>query len=731
MFPNNSGIPNLRPAWLLYQTWIAIVAFASCKGFAAGPDWPVYLGDSGRSHYSPVDQINKTNVDQLDIAWTYYAGDIRPGRSQIECNPIVVDGVLYGTSPRVRVFALDAATGKKLWTFDPFAQGGDTNEVGINRGVVYWAEGDDRRILISADHYLYALDATTGHPIPSFGQDGRIDIKDGLGRDVSNLWMVSTTPGTVYGNLLFLPTRVGKGSGPAAPGHVRAYDIRTGRIVWIFHTIPHPGEPGYETWPPDAWTHVGGANCWTGMAVDERRGILYVPTASPAFDCWGGDRIGKDLYGNCLLALDAKTGRVLWHYQFVHHDLWDRDLPSPPTLLTVTRDGRKIDAVAQTTKAGYVYVFNRVTGEPLFPIREVPVPPSDLDGEVAWPTQPLPVKPAPLTRQVFSYNEITDISPESHRSVLDRFVRLQPHTPFAPPSTRGTIIWPGFDGGCEWGGAAADPDGVLYVNESEMPWILELQPTRRNAKAPASERGQQLFTQLCAVCHGIDRQGNPGQNVPALLDIGKTLHRDDIIKLLSTGRGAMPGFGFLSQNERGAVADFLLGNKSAPDSDRAVEISGSDVLGGIPYAITQFSRWFDKQGYPAVKPPWGTLNAIDLNTGEYRWRVPLGEEPALTARGIRPTGTENYAGPLVTGGGLVFIGASRDEVFHAFDRDTGKLLWQVKLPAGGYATPATYVLNGRQYVVIACGGGKCGTKSGDAYVAFALPDGKLGKTSDH
>jgi quinoprotein glucose dehydrogenase len=419
----------------------------------------------------------------------------------------------------------------------------------------------------------------------------------------------------------------------------------------------------------------------------------------------------------------------LWHFQFVHHDLWDRDLPAPPNLLTVRHRGRRVDAVAQVTKSGHVFVFDRVSGEPLFPIEERPVPPSDLQGESAWPTQPFPLKPAPFARQLFTHAEITDRTPEAHRAVLDRFARLRPHAPFLPPSREGTIIFPGFDGGAEWGGAAVDPDGVLYVNANEMAWVVNMVETGRETPGvPAS--GRALYTQICAACHGLDRAGNAAQNVPTLVDIGRKLKPQDITALLETGKGVMPSFAFLSARQKAAVTDYLLAPDAAPEPRNEVVASGAatpdetpegDALGVIPYTITGYNRWLDPEGYPAVKPPWGTLNAIDLNTGEYRWRVPLGEFPELTARGLPPTGAENYGGPVVTAGGLVFIAATKDEMFRAFDKRTGRLLWQTKLPAGGYATPATYEVHGRQYVVIACGGGKMGTKSGDAYVAFALP----------
>ena len=689
---------------------------------ASDSNWGVYLGDSASSHYSALHQITPRNVAKLEVAWTYRAGGNDPNnRSQIQCNPLVIDGILYGTTPDLQLFAIDAASGRELWRFNPAAVNGLAKS-GVNRGLVSWASGADHRILYANDHFLHAIDAKTGERIPTFGEGGSIDLKRDLGRDVSALALQSTTPGVLFGDLLILGMRLGEGPAPAAPGHIRAYDVRSGKLVWRFNTIPHPGELGYETWPPNAYQYAGGVNVWTGFALDEKRGLVFCPTGSATFDFWGGNRIGQDLFANCLIALDARTGKRVWHQQLVHHDLWDRDLPAPPNLVTLTHGGRKVDAVAQVTKSGHVFVFNRETGEPLFPILEVPVPMSDLQGESAWPTQPLPTKPSPFSRQLFTYDEITDISPESHRQVLDRFSRIRPHTPFLPPSREGTILFPGFDGGAEWGGAATDPDGVLYVNGNEMPWVLTMVETKSRAGEPLTT-GKAIFTQICAACHGIDRMGNKTQNVPSLIGVEGRLKKPDVLALLKTGKGVMPSFDFLTETQRALVVDYLLGTvRPGPSNDpgRKEGLGGVDVLGTIPYTMTGYNRWLDTNGYPAIKPPWGTLNAIDLNTGEYRWRVTLGEWPELIAKGIPPTGTENYGGPVVTAGGLVFIAASRDEQLRAFDRKTGKELWRAKLPAAGYATPATYSVNGKQYVVIACGGGKIGTKSGDSYIAFAL-----------
>lgn len=683
---------------------------------AADTDWPHYLGDKSSSHYSSLDQITPDNVARLHVVWTFHSGGADPqNRSQIQCNPLVIGGVLYGTTPDFQLVAVDAVAGTEKWRFDPAKEG--LPKSGLNRGLVHWSGGEEARILYANDRYLHAIDLRSGKRIPDFGKNGSVDLKEGLGREASDLYLTANTPGVIYRDLLIMGMRLGEGPAPAAPGPIRAYNVRTGELIWRFNTIPQPGEPGHETWPPDAHRRVGGANVWTGFALDETRGLVFCPTGSAAFDFWGGDRTGQNLYANCLLALDAATGKRVWHFQFVHHDLWDRDLPAPPNLITVTRDGRRIDAVAQVTKSGHVFVFDRATGEPLFPVEEKPVPPSDLPGESAWPSQPFPQKPAPFSRQVFSHDQITDISPAAHRAVLDRFAKLKPHAPFTPPSEQGTIIFPGFDGGAEWGGAAADPDGMLYINANEMPWILTMVPTQGNA---AATTGEGLYSQLCAACHGIDRKGNPAQNVPSLVEVAQRLKKSDVMSLLQTGRNVMPSFAFLNEVQREQLASFLFG--VANDPARKTEPGSESHLATSPYTTTGYNRWLDPEGYPAVKPPWGTLHAIDLNTGDSKWSVPLGEYPELTARGVAKTGTENYGGPVVTAGGLVFIAASRDEHLRAFDRRTGKELWKAKLPAGGYATPATYSVLGKQYVVVACGGGKMGTKSGDAYVAFALPD---------
>jgi quinoprotein glucose dehydrogenase len=691
----------------------------SCSRSSSNAGWRAHGGDWAHTQYSPLSQIDRSNVRELKVAWTYRTGDARAdNRSQIQCNPIVVHGILYATSPQLKVFALDAATGEHRWTFDPFAAGADEHSLGVNRGVVYWESGDDARVLMAAGQRLYALAAKTGRPIPTFGQGGSISLKEGLGERAQRLYVLSNTPGAIYKDLLIIGTRVSEGPGESAPGHIRAFDVRTGALRWTFKTIPHPGEPGYETWPPDAHTRIGGANTWTGITVDEGHGLVFVPTGSAAFDFWGGNRKGQNLYANSLLALDAATGTRKWHYQLVRHDLWDRDPPAAPVLVTVTHNGRKVDAVAQTTKSGHVFVFNRETGESLFPIEERPVPPSDLEGEEAWPTQPLPLKPRPFARQQFTEADVTDASPEARKAVLARLRTVRSGGQFVPPSTQGTVIFPGFDGGAEWGGAAWDQStGLLYVNSNEMPWILSMVKIDSTRESTDFARGRRTYQLNCAACHGVDRDGDPTRTYPSLVNLPKKMPRAQAGAIITGGKALMPAFPLFSAQERRELLSYLYNDKPTASSSRGDE----PMVAGIPYTHTGYNRFLDPDGLPAVKPPWGTMNAVNLNTGEIAWQVPLGEDPTMAARGRRNTGTENYGGPVVTAGGLIFIGATRDERFRALDASNGKVLWETTLPAGGYATPATYAIDGKQFVVIAAGGGKMGTKSGDAYVAFALP----------
>ena len=586
--------------------------------------------------YSALEQINAANVAKLNPVWTYHTGELRRrvGKT-IECTPIVIDGVMYITTGYLRVVALNAATGKELWQFDPLKDHPFPHPLmsgGVNRGCAYWSDrlpnGNRRIIHGTSDGRLFSLDAKTGRLDTSFGDAGIVNLRLGLAANVAALGYGPTSAPAIYQDTIIVGVSCGEGPELSAPGDIRAFDVRSGREVWRFRTVPGPGEFGHETWAGDSWKDRGGANAWGGLSVDVKRGLVFAGLGSAAFDFYGGDRHGANLFANCTIALNAKTGKRVWHFQTLHHDLWDHDLPVYPNLVTVMHGGKRVDAVAQLTKTGYVFLFDRETGKPLFPVDEKPVPASDVPGEQAWPTQPIPVKPPPFSAQFLDETNVTDIGPANRRSALGRLRAIRSGAAFQPPSFQGTIAIPGLLGGANWSGAAFDPTtGLLYVNSNNVPNIITLTPANKRSA---------------------------------------------------------PRYG--------------------------------------PYTHKGYIEFRDHEGYPGIKPPWGLLTAINLNTGQFAWRVVLGEYARLIARGVPQTGTESLGGTIVTAGGLVFIAATKDERIHAFDKQTGKLLWQHQLPAGGYATPATYMVQGRQFVVIAAGGaGKMGTKAGDAFVAFALP----------
>jgi quinoprotein glucose dehydrogenase len=699
--------PSSFPVRLLSLGVVLIgpaIAFQDYRG------WPIYGGGHDQIRYSKLQQITKDNVGKLQVAWTYDTGDAFKG-SEMQCNPIIVDGVMYGTTPKARLIALDAATGKLKWAFDP-SPGKPVTAKQRVRGVMFWGSGKDKRVYYSYKHDFFALDATTGKLVEEFGTKGRIDLRQGLRRDPEKLTITLTTPGAVYKDLLIIGSLVSEGL-PSAPGDIRAYSARTGKLVWSFHTTPEPGEFGYDTWPKDAWKHLGGTNSWAGMALDEKRGLVFVPTGSASFDFYGANRAGDNLFANSLLCLRADTGKRVWHFQTVKHDVWDRDLPAPPNLVTVRRNGRNVDAVAQITKSGYVYLFERETGKPLFPIEYRNVPTQGADGEVLAETQPFPLKPEPFARQRMTADMVTNRTPEAHRAVAERFAKLRSNGQFEPPSLEGTVVFPGFDGGGEWGGAAFDPETkLLYVNSNEMPWVLRLVP---KAAKNTDETARALYDRNCAGCHRKDLAGTPPE-FPALNNISARRTAEQVRTVIRQGAGRMPGFGHLGEN-LGPLTDFLMTGRDQKLEQK--EVVGDGAL-NLKYDIDGYNRFLDPQGYPAVTPPWGTLNAINLDTGGYAWKIPFGEYPALD---MKDTGSENYGGPVVTANGLLFIGATNfDSKFRAYDKSNGKLLWETKLPASGNATPAMYEVNGRQFIVIAAGGGKSGAPSGSSYVAFALPE---------
>jgi quinoprotein glucose dehydrogenase len=681
-------------------------------------DWPAYGGQDG-THYSALSQINRDNVKNLVVAWKFDTGE----KGGIEANPIIVGKVLYATTPRKSVIALDAASGKLLWRYE-FDIPGQV----LTRGVSYWSDGHQGRILAGARNFVYALDAATGKVILSFGENGKIDLRKGLREPYEEQSVALTTPGSIYKDLIIVGGSNPE-THPAPPGDIRAFDVRTGALRWTFHTIPRPGEFGYDTWPKEAWKNAGAANNWAGMTVDVKRGIVYVPTGSAVFDFYGGDRAGNDLFADSLIALDAETGKRLWYFQGVHHDLWDRDFPAPPALVTVTHDGQRVDAIAQTTKSGLLYVFDRTTGKSLFPIQEIPVPKSTVPGEAASPTEPYPTAPAPYTQQSTTVDTLTNRTPEAHAWAVKQFSTMIGGGQFVPPSVdKLTVDMPGFAGGGEWGGTAVDPStGVLYVNANDTAWLVGL-----TIPAPAGSVGEKVYQSQCSGCHGINRAGSPPA-IPSLHGIEGILTDQEIAATIRGGKGRMPPFNSLSDDEVQAVVRYLTKapqQAQAPQRPAArgadpvaAEGAGGKTTNDMPYRTIAFRRFTDPEGYPATAPPWGTLSAIDLNTGKYLWKIPFGEYPELVAKGMAATGSDNYGGPVVTAGGLLFIGASVfDEKFHAYDKTTGKLLWETQLPFSGLATPSTYMVDGKQYVVIAAGGGQSSRKpSGGVYVAFALP----------
>jgi quinoprotein glucose dehydrogenase len=704
------------------RLWGCFLLLAGClagcerKSPGAGSDsafyktWSHYLGDPGRSHYSTLDAFSPENINRLEVAWEQEL----PDAGQMQMNPIVVDSLLYGVTAALRAFALDARTGEQIWVF------GDSLKAwhSTSRGVSYWESGEDKRVFYTMGSDLWALDALSGTPVPSFGDGGKIDLRSGMPAAAREKFVISNTPGTVFKDLIIMPLRVGESLG-AAPGDVMAFNVRTGDLAWAFHTIPHPGETGYDTWEdPNTYLNqkVGGANNWAGMALDTEREILYVPTGSAAPDFYGGDRKGQNLFANCLLALDANTGERLWHFQFTHHDLWDRDPPAPPNLLTVTQEGKRIPAVAQVTKQGYVFLFDRITGKPLFEIEEVPFPASGLEGQEAWPTQPIPVKPPPFARQSQDLTE-EDLSPYApNKEEIKNLFLSSDRRQYRPPGLDPVLLLPGYDGAAEWGGAGVDPaSGILYVNSNEMAWFLQMLPAEN---PPVAGPGELIYRQYCVICHQADRAGVPASGYPSLVNLGQRLSVEEVDNLINRGKGMMPGFPQLSESEKSDLLTFLLEIESG--SERVASGESGSSPPSVPFEHRGYHKFLDANGYPAIEPPWGTLHAIDLNKGGFLWSVPFGDTPGLKKAGDPPTGTENYGGPVITENGLLFIGAAKDGFFRAYNRHTGALLWEYKLPAAAFATPALYEVDGRQYIAIACGGEKLGTPKGNKIIAFSI-----------
>lgn len=731
----NSAVGSHRSARFVAGAICAMMTLTAVgqmvtRSGSAHSTWREYGGAPDGAQYSSLHQIDRSNVGKLQTAWTFSTGDSRG----YAFNPLVIGRTMYVLAHDNSVVALDAATGKDLWTQPLHAK----SLLITNRGFNYWEskDGRDRRLILAVDNALRELDAATGKPIENFGVDGRVDLREGLGRKPESLRLVqSYNPGRIFGDLLILGSATNE-EYESGPGDIRAYNVLTGKLVWTFHTIPHPGEPGYETWPKDAWKTVGGANAWSGMALDEKRGLVFVPTASPKYNFYGADRPGKNLYGDSLLALNAQTGKLVWYYQMVHHDIWDYDNAGTPQLLTVKHNGRKVDVVAQASKVGFVWVFERATGKPLWPIEERPQQKSDMPGEETSPTQPFPTKPKPFARQSFTANDLSPfLEPAERESLMKQMAAARNSGLFTPPSTVDTVEMPGNNGGANFGGAAIDPArGYFYVVSKDLPSMLKLTLAMEPLRTGTPEvRGQALYEANCSLCHGADLRGKPPA-IPSLADVGGHLANDEILKTIRSGKGAMPSFARLGDPEVESLLAYLVHPERAPAMETEARQAKPAV--GDPARAqyrSGFGFMFAESGLPAIAPPWTTLTAYDLNTGDIRWQIPLGEVPELAEKGYKNTGSHfPKVNPVVTAGGLIFTG-SRDRKVRALDSSTGKVLWEKEVGAAMDGMPAIYEVDGREYVVF-CAAARSTTRTHavaghpasqepirGAYVAFALP----------
>lgn len=670
--------------------------------------WSDYLGSADSAQYSALTQVNKSNVDQLQQVWFYPAGN---NGFRFGFNPIVIDNLMYVVGKDNSTVALDAATGREIWVHDNNKPRSITH-----RGINYWENKDrtDRRLFYSTNNILHALDARTGKLIDSFGNGGNVDLREGLRRDPKTIRAVQpSTPGRIFENLLILGSATGEEYG-APPGDLRAFDVITGKLVWTFHTVPHPGEFGYDTWPKDAWKYIGGTNTWGEITVDEKRGIAYFPIGSPTYDFYGADRKGSNLFSDCLLALDARTGKYLWHYQAVHHDLWDYDLTAAPKLLTVRHNGKIVDIVAEAGKNGFLYVFDRVTGKPLWPIEERAVPKSDMPGEETWPTQPFPTVPPPFARQKFTADDIDPYitDPAERAKLRDTILSAHNEGLFTPPGMRDTIEMPGNNGGGNWGAAAVDPaKGMLYIQSKDAPSMLKLEPKppRRQMTGSPATQGRIIYLQNCQTCHGPELKGQPPA-VPSLVDVVIRLGADRIKAAVTAGVPPMPAFPDLTADEIGSLTAYLkepgaanvppdvLAHLSAPPTPPPP----TSANGTPPVRFwTGYGYMNSSEGYPAIKPPWSTLTAYDLNEGTIKWQIPLGEVTAAVEKGIKGTGSFwPRGGVVVTASGLIFVGTKSDSMLRAYDQESGKVLWEKELPAGPEGVPSVFEVNGREYIAI-------------------------------
>ena len=686
--------------------YLSLVILGACSADQQNDTstWPTFGHDVSNNKFSALTDVDTSNVAELREVWRFEDSTEGGG---VYFNPVMMDNRVIGLMPSNKLVALEAGTGKLLWEFAP-----DSSAIwNWSKGMTYHPGNPDRIFLI-AGGTLYSINAENGTVMKDFGNNGRVDFYEGLGVPDSmrtNVPVSSNAPGVVYNDLFIVGCKV-PDELPSIPGDIRAFNINTGKLEWVFHVIPKPGEFGADTWADNARQINGGANCWAGMALDRKRGIVFIPTASPSFDFYGADRPGQNLFANCLLALDAKTGKRIWHFQTTHHDLWDRDNGSPPNLVTIKRDGKEIDAVALVTKMGYLFLFDRETGESVFGVNEMPVDTvSSMPGEKPWPTQPIPVNP-PFARQ--GYDE--KIFGRSSAWIKEEVAKNKYKTGiYEPPSMSGSIMLPTAHGGANWGGASVNPEtGMLFVNATDIPMILKLTDLKKIREANQLNP-EILFRTYCSNCHGADKKGT-GVG-PDLTGRARKYKAGQIANILRKGAAPMPSFKFLSEQQIAAIVSYIR-DTVAQQSFETADIPQNNE----PYGFNGYSFYLDPEGDPAIAPPFGTMTAIDLSTGGIVWQVPLGEDPKFKKMGIANSGMFNRGGGIVTAGGLIFIGATGDNMFRAFDQKTGKVLWEYQLPGMASSIPSTYSVGNKQYVVVSVNGERENNFKG-GYIAFAIP----------